>query len=295
MKTNRDYFSYSQYKLWRTSRKEFWKRYGLGIPSPTNKYIELGKAFMRSLEFDEWDKQITPVVSLVEKYDFVELDFRSQLAVGDKNVELRGIFDSVSDDYVDILEYKTSKNEWTQSDVDTDEQTLFYAALVWLEYEIIPDVRLVWVETAEDDNGNLYFTGKVTSFDRKPITEAQIVTLLDDVAEAIREIEEYEYTEAYFSDDKWLELTQAKIDLDLAKDRYDAIISGIMLELAESRSKNAASEFGTLTLASRKSYKYSDKVKQLADELKTAKKEEEKSGVATATESSYVIFKPSKI
>jgi len=36
MKTNREYFSWSQYSLWKSSKKEFYKRYVLGEKSKPN-------------------------------------------------------------------------------------------------------------------------------------------------------------------------------------------------------------------------------------------------------------------
>jgi hypothetical protein len=60
-----------------------------------------------------------------------------------------------------IDEYKTGRNKWTQSMVDKHGQLTVYAMAVWKKYKEIPDIRLFWIPTALDLNGEVCLTGAI--------------------------------------------------------------------------------------------------------------------------------------
>lgn len=65
----------------------------------------------------------------------------------------------------------------------------------------------------------------------------------------------------------------------------------VMDEVSKSGEKTVKKEYGSFTLASRKSWEYSDIVAQKDEELKILKVNEQENGTAKAKESAYLTFK----
>lgn len=291
MKTNRDYFSYSQFALWITSPKEFYRRYVLGEPSFSNKYMRLGSEFMKALEYDEYER--FSVIKDVPKLEQFERHLEWSIKVGEVDVKLVGIVDSISDDMLQFVEYKTGKYPWTQELVDYNDQILWYAYLIYKCKRVIPTAVLIHIETSED-TGSLDFTGNVYSYVRKQITARDLTNFENRIKQAIIEIEEYEYEEAIIPpaiSEKYIALLEQKAALD---SEFDSLKSEIMTLIASRGTKYADSPEGTFSLAERTNYKYSNKVEAAKKEVTKLQLKEKNDGTATSSTTSYLLFNVKK-
>ena len=53
MEIRKEHFSFSQYNTWKTSPKEYFKKYVVENKYKSTKYQQFGKDLMESLEFDK--------------------------------------------------------------------------------------------------------------------------------------------------------------------------------------------------------------------------------------------------
>lgn len=65
----------------------------------------------------------------------------------------------------------------------------------------------------------------------------------------------------------------------------------IVEEMATSGEEKVESDYGTFTMAHRKSWKYSSKVGDIEEKLKIQKFTEQEKGIAKSTETPYLIYK----
>ena len=70
------------------------------------------------------------------------------------------------------------------------------------------------------------------------------------------------------------------------------IKSEIVEDMQKNKLDKVESDFGMFTLASRKSWKFSDKVVALEEKLKIAKFTEQEKGIAKSSETTYMVYKP---
>lgn len=288
MKTNREYFSYSQLSTWESSKKEFWKRYGLGIVPPPTKYQQFGSKFMQDLEFDRNIPLNIPIEGLIEHKIFTSLN------AGTTGITLLAILDSVSSDLSRIIEYKTGKVAWTQDMVDNNTQLLFYSTVVYLSKGIVPTCRLVWVETEDGQNGEIRYTGNVTTFDMRPIAPKDIKAMIRRISEAVFEIEEFEYVDANIDEDIAAKYRSLVDERNRIEAELELLKSDIMLRLVEAKTDYSETDAGNFSLAKRTTYSYSDEIKEQETALKSLKVQEELTGIAKPKTTSYIIFKPKK-
>ena len=152
METNRDYLSYSQYALFKSSPKAYYEKYVLGKKQFGTKYQNFGKKLMEDLEFGQNDMSIPKPLRDLAKERVLEYE----ITIKKDNLEkdLFGIVDVVGNDFKHFWEIKTGKHPWSKSDVAKNEQMLFYALMILLKYNITPTATLVWAETRDDEEGN---------------------------------------------------------------------------------------------------------------------------------------------
>jgi len=171
----KNYLSYSQYTTFMASEKQYIKNYFEGRTFHS-KYLSFGKRFAEAVESGTDDKQFLEVIAKLPKAQKHERKF----LVDFEGIPLLGFLDGFTKGKEFIIdEYKTGKVPWTQKKVDKHIQLLFYAIMVWKEYGIAPDkirIRLHWIETCEDTDGTLFFTGKVKHFEtRRTLKDIMII------------------------------------------------------------------------------------------------------------------------
>lgn len=300
MKRNRAHFSYSQLALWESSKKAYWKKYGLGIDTRPNAAQRKGSNFMIALETgelrDEDEMLSTDLLLSVPKYDNIERVIETNIKVGDIEVPLLGIIDSCTDDYSLIIDYKTggAKSKWKQAVVEKDAQLEFYAALIYLAYGHYPArATIVWIKTEKDESGKIVYSGEHEMFHRT-FTTKQVIDMINRIKTALIEIEEYEYEEAFIDDSlagQYAALVKEKKELehsiDLLKDK-------IMLQLFEGGHKYASSGYGNFTLSERTTWKYGANVKAALEFVGKAQEMEQELGVASKTVTTSLLFTPKK-
>lgn len=301
MKTNREYFSWSQYDLWKKSPKQFHKKYVLGEDDSSNRRFDKGKEFA---EYKEKgliphycdDPLLESVGNAVPRLEVMEYKFETYL----KGVKLLAYIDSFSLRDYEVFEYKTGKEPWTQERVDKHFQLNFYAAMVAITCGVIPKVTLYWIETEdieEDGKTKIRYTGHIEKFVRK-FTEKDILDSIKSIEETYSEILDYQYEEVQLSDElaiKFDELTDKKKEIDK---ELDLIKMQFTQQLQNNQSKYGVTSAGTFTLGEQKSYTYSKKIKDYEAkhkaEMSKMKKEEEENGTAEKKVTNYIIFKKAK-
>jgi hypothetical protein len=294
MESNRPYISYSQYALFKSSPKAYYEKYVLDKSPKGTKYQQFGKRLMEDLEFAELRHTPKRLRDLTEgKIIEYELTAKSKQV----HKDLFGIIDVLSTNKQSFFEIKTGKLPWTKAKVMKDEQMLFYALMIFLEFGVIPSAKLIWIETEDTDDNSVKFTGKIEEFTRE-FTLEELVWFENELLNFENDLDEYEMSivEVDTSKDaKLLELLTEKKRID---EELDLLKAEIMLEIKEFSDKYAQSENFNITLAQRKNYSYSDEltteIKKSNDDFKCKKVEEEKSGVATFKVTEYLVIKPKK-
>lgn len=293
MESNRDYISYSQYALFKSSQKAYYEKYGLDKKVGGTKYQNFGKKLMEDLEFGELEGVPQDLKDLVEACD-IELEITTRGKGMEK--DLFGIVDAISRDKSVFFEIKTGIHTWSRVKVMKDEQMLFYALMIYLKYGVLPYAWLVYVETIELD-GEIKFTGEVVATKREfSLTELlSFEATLDNV---INEISDYEHTVYDIAPSIDARLLKALSDKKRADAELEVLKAELLIELNEFDNKYGVSENFNVTLAKRKNYVYSSELKKdMADsavKFKLQKSEEEKSGVATIKTTEYLLIKPKK-
>jgi len=150
----KDYISFSQYDAFNKGKYE--EYYLLGVELK-NKYLDFGK-----------DVHENKIESLgIPKPEIKEKELKIEF----NGIPILAYIDGLSiKDEVVIDEYKTSVNPWTQKKVDEHEQLDFYAIAVSQELKIPIEsikIRLWWIETYIDTDGNLKLSGRVEKFETK--------------------------------------------------------------------------------------------------------------------------------
>lgn len=303
MVTNRTHFSWSQYYLWKKSKREFYKRYVLGEESKSNKYFAKGKELGRYLEKGEIlhyssDPLLETVGKLVPKLDLMEEEIKVDL----QGTKLLAYLDTSALDGEEFIEYKTGKIPWTQLLVDEHEQLDFYALCIYIRSKeiIIPKCKLIWIETEEvekDGESIIKYTGHVEEFIRK-FTKEEIVKILAKILATLKEIDEYEYTELDLEE----EFVNRYIELILKKKEIDSEISIMKLEVStrlEAEGLNYAStDNGRFSISKRSNWSYSNKLNDYIDlikqEIKEWQSKEKKEGIATVSYTESILFKQIK-
>lgn len=81
------------------------------------------------------------------------------------------------------------------------------------------------------------------------------------------------------------------IEIKRLEERKKELAAQLMDYMQQENITKQKTEHGTFSIASRKSWTYTDNVKKLEMEYKTLKNREEKMGIATFKENFYLLFK----
>ena len=300
MNRNRDYFSWSQYYLWKSSKLQFYKRYVLGEEGPNLLAFKKGKEFADYKETKEIptfvsDPLLSQVGDQTPELEILEHELRVQ--IGDYN--LLSYLDTCDFDLKEFYEYKTGKNEWTQALVEKHEQLDFYALCIYIKSgeTIIPKCKLYWIETEEiimtDGSKELRYTGNIEEFTRE-FTEDDMITMMTKIVTVLKEIEEYEHVELNLDDN----LVERYIKLEADKKEIESELNNIKLEvmntLENNKVKYGITDKGRFSVSERKTYNFSPDLKQKEKEFKAdidkCKKKEKDNGIATFSISKSLRF-----
>jgi uncharacterized protein involved in tolerance to divalent cations len=91
--------------------------------------------------------------------------------------------------------------------------------------------------------------------------------------------------------DQYIEVSREYKALEAKK---KDLASKILEDFKKKNIQNIQDDRGTLCVSSRSSYSYSDKVEKAKENLAILKHKEEKSGVAQASSTEFIQFKPAK-
>lgn len=300
MNTNRDYYSWSQHSLFKSSKLQFYKRYVLGeelhLPA-----FDKGKEFANYRETKEIphfvnDPLLKAVSDFIPELGIVE----KKMLVPMNDINLLCYIDECKEDLSEFNEYKTGKNPWTQKMVDDHQQLDFYALIIYLETGVIPKCKLYWIETEEVKvlgEKKLMYTGHVESFE-KIFTEENMKNIAFDIADTYAAIQNYEHEEIELEDntvDRYIELLAEK-DRVLAE--LDLIKLSVLDELNSVGAKYAKTSKGRFSISERKTPIYSKelltKEKQYKNEIDKLKKKEKDSPDVKYTITESILFKAVK-
>lgn len=184
----RGYLSFSSWKLWKTSKEQFRKKYyhdqGHDLITPE---ILFGKSFAKQLENKEKTLEQVMLCSHPE-YPMV-VDF--------KGITLKGFIDCFDPETLQIIEYKTGHALWNRALVQKHKQLDFYCLMTFLKFgKYNPNVILQWLPTEVTlakktgmirTHKKIKLTGEVKTFKRK-IYKWEIEKLKKDILLVAKEI-----------------------------------------------------------------------------------------------------------
>ena len=291
MKSNRTYFSYSQYATFKSSPKQYYEKYVKNKETGSTKYQRFGRDLMKNAEFAE----LAEVPELIrERVKSGIVEHPILVPAGSVDKDLYGILDAVNDDATHFIEIKTGKHRWTKDQVVINEQMLFYALLLYLATGKVPTAELLYVETEDNEDGGVQFTGYSETFYRE-FTLEELLQFQREVCSAIEEIGNYVFSKfdvGQTKDERLKELLakqkEIEAEVKLLKDE-------IFTDLQEFGNKYGESEHFNFTIAQRPRYKFSEEltteIKELETKIKVMKNEAIKSGVAEKTYTEYLLIK----
>ncbi len=127
-KHNNNYLSYSQISTFKRSKEDYYNQYILNIPFDGNEYTDFGSKVGESLEknnFTLFNEQEQKILMTVKRLDLFE---RKTILKYD-NFYVIGFIDSCSNDFLEILDYKTGGNGKDNQYKKTDYNQLHIYAL----------------------------------------------------------------------------------------------------------------------------------------------------------------------
>lgn len=136
LKLPRPYFSYSQAALWYKNKNAYIQRYFWNEPQKDTEYTIFGRELHERIATDDAFKDIR--LPLLEE--------KVEAEIG--GVPVIGYIDALDLDKLILKDYKSSKNEWTQIDVEKLVQLEVYSLLLKKQRNVtIRDTSVVWLET----------------------------------------------------------------------------------------------------------------------------------------------------
>lgn len=87
---------------------------------------------------------------------------------------------------------------------------------------------------------------------------------------------------------------ELKVSISEMNDELDLLKDEIVAGMKEVGADKLDADYGTFSLASKKTWKYSPAVESLNEQLDTTKKQEQADGTAECEENKYLVFKAKK-
>lgn len=140
--------------------------------------MRYGKKFATAMEKgEEEDAILKAVSSRVPRFSKPEFRLEATMATEWGGIPLLGFIDSSQDNPLDgFREYKTGQHAWTQKKADKHGQLTLYSLMIYINENRLPkEIFLDWIETQKDDEGTIYATGRIETFQ----TSRQIGDLLE--------------------------------------------------------------------------------------------------------------------
>jgi hypothetical protein len=298
MLREKQYLSWSQFSLWQSSKREYYKRYALNEDRSNNKFFDKGRELSEALEYGEngisTDDLLAVVLEAIPKLDIMEMRIDATLSNGEKTL---CYLDSASIDKTEFYEYKSGKVPWTQERVDKHDQLVFYALSIFRLTGEVPTCKLFWIETEETEQG-LKYTGLVESFDRG-FTIKEILEFEKKVIKTIEDIEDFEYLELELRDevvDRYIYLIESIKEM---QQEADLIKLDIQVQMEADDIKYASATNGKFSVSERKTWVYTQSLieakAEMAKKIKIAESQEQKSGLAKQEISTSLRFSLNKV
>lgn len=185
----KDHFSWSQFSIFKSSPKTYRRIYIDGEEIIKGRFIEFGKDFAKMREDGNSDDLMMAMADIaLPSFKKKEFNIEAMLKINGNNILLVGRPDNFDKKTLSFADDKTSKNPWTQSMVDRLGQLTFYCLILWLGFRRLPKkIILNWAETAEDEFGEIYLTGKFKSFETKRSVR-DVLLMASEVQKAILKI-----------------------------------------------------------------------------------------------------------
>lgn len=202
---NKEHLSYSSWKLWKTSKDQYRRRYYEGEKGFVSLETEFGNKIHEMIENRD------PLLSHIPQHSISE----HPISVYIEGNKVIGRIDSFDEEKVSFLDWKTShatkegKAPWDKLKVRKLEQLPFYSMLLREKYGKVNTVcHLVWIETEfkdrtiefdghilETEKKELVLTGKVKKF-RRTIAKWERKRMREDLIKTANEIKKdyVEYT-----------------------------------------------------------------------------------------------------
>jgi hypothetical protein len=179
-------FSWSQHQSFRDYDKEEWySKYILGNPTPTNKRMAFGSAVGKRIETDP---------TYIPQLPRGIMEYGIEVMMND--ITLVGYMDAYEPETKTINEYKTSSPAgWDQEKVDNHGQLTLYCLLLLLKENINPEdvtIQLHHMHTEESGDFSIKFATPFTidTYTTKRTTE-QALKMGAEIIKLRKEMEEY--------------------------------------------------------------------------------------------------------
>ena len=176
------YLSYSAIQQWNESREQFRKKYYLCIWPAETRFTLYGHEIEKEIYAG-----LHPHIPCFGGQHKLETEI--------ENIPIVGYLDSFDKNKNRFIDFKSSKNKWTKSQVQRLDQLPFYSMLVKKIYgSVDPFCQLVWLETRLvkqsgllQQEEKLELTGKFEIFEREiePFEHVRMVKWIVKSAEAI--------------------------------------------------------------------------------------------------------------
>lgn len=174
MIATRDHLSWSQMICWEKGEQEYHRYYILG-QRMNNRYTDFGRKIHEGLEKKETDDK---EVEFCRLYIPTPAIHEPIIKVQCEKLPILIKPDGITRGKNPIIdEYKTGKAPWTQTKADSHGQLTFYDMAWYWRYKKIPDNRLIWIPTMEDEYGSIRLTGKIPQVFKTKRTITDIVEM----------------------------------------------------------------------------------------------------------------------
>ena len=277
----RRHLSFSQISLWERSKNEYRKRYFENLQSFETREMRFGKEFAREREIG-----VCPGGKIFSRREIkLENEF--------EKIPLLSFLDSADANLIAIGEDKTGKKPWDEKRVQNHEQLHFYALQAFLETGNLPKtIFLNWFETRNDENGEIELTGKIETFKFAP-TKKHTDLISDKILTFAREISaDFDRFKNEQPENLNLEniakFTNLKSKIAEMETEADELKKAIAENLKTNNLEKYENSAGKFFYQTRKTFQFSDKIKNFEKDLKEKKADEQKT--APFSENKILIF-----